>query len=102
VHSIAPLLPKEEPYHIPLAWLAYAPSSLHLMNTFICESMISISITSYAVFITIKWILAKHTQYKRISGWHSIAKTKLGLSVVPRILARLAARLGPTWHENGT
>jgi len=42
--------------------LAFAPSSHHLMNLCTYVIMISIYITSYALFITIKRTLANHTQ----------------------------------------
>jgi hypothetical protein len=52
-------------YTLVALWLAFAPYSLHLMNLCMCVIMISISITSYALFITIKWTLAKHTKLKQ-------------------------------------
>jgi hypothetical protein len=39
--------------------LAFTPTYIYLMNLCMYVIMASISVTSYALFITIKWTLAK-------------------------------------------
>jgi hypothetical protein len=50
-------------------WLAFAPSSLHFMNTYMYVILNTIPITSNALSITIKCALANHTKWKHLSTW---------------------------------